>query len=390
MPPMYPGGMRIGKAEESAVLHVLRSKRLFRYYGPKPGPSSVEAFEQAFAARIGVPHAVAVSSGMMSIVCGLAALGVGPGCEVIVPAYTWIASAAALMAVGAVPILAEVDASLTLDVADVESKIYTRTRAIMAVHMLGAPCRMDAIADVAQRAGLHVLEDVAQAIGGSHLGRRLGSIGDVGAFSFQFNKIITCGEGGATVSKDADHHRRIVMYHDVGAGQRLQLPQDEVLCGINVRMNELSGAVMLAQLQRLEGLLADMRRHKAALRSAIADVAKRKGVTFRVLNDAEGDTATSLVVLAPTAEDAVRMARALNAEGAQASVLYEPGRVDYHLYPHWPSSSPHGRRAFAEDACPRSLGLLGRAVRLDVSPDMARRNVEELSYALIKVMNGCL
>ena len=317
LPPMYPGGMRIGAEEENAVLDVLRSKRLFRYYGPYSGGSKVDDFEKAFAAYMGTDHAVAVSSGSASLVCGLAALGVGPGDEVIIPAYTWIASAEAVIAVGAVPILAEIDQSLTLDVADVESKITGRTKAIMPVHMCGVPCQMQRIAGLAQCRGIKVLEDVAQAAGGSFRGQLLGSIGDVGAFSFQFNKIITCGEGGIAITKNAEMYQRIVMYHDVVGGLRNGIPKEKILHGLNFRMSELHGAIMLVQLRRLRGLLTDMRRRKAALKSAIQDVARHKGVSFRAVNDADGDTATSLVFFAPTPERAFRIAAALKAEGVE-------------------------------------------------------------------------
>jgi 8-amino-3,8-dideoxy-alpha-D-manno-octulosonate transaminase len=145
--------MRIGAEEEKAVLDVLRSKRLFRYYGPYSGGSKVDEFEKAFGAYVGSGHAVAMSSGTASLVCGLAALGLGPGDEVIIPAYTWIASAEAVLAVGAVPILAEIDQSLTLDLADVESKVTSRTKAIMPVHMRGAPCQMHGIAGWRNLAG---------------------------------------------------------------------------------------------------------------------------------------------------------------------------------------------------------------------------------------------
>lgn len=281
IPPMYPGGMRIGAEEEKAVLDVLRSKRLFRYYGPYSGGSKVDEFEKAFAAYMKTGHAVAVSSGSASLVCGLAALGLGPGDEVIIPAYTWIASAGAVMAVGAVPILAEIDQSLTLDVADVESKITGRTKVIMPVHMRGAPCQMHRIAGLAQSRGLKILEDVAQAAGGSFCGQLLGSIGDVGAFSFQFNKIITCGEGGIAITNDAELYQRIVMYHDVVGGLRNRIPKEKILNGLNFRMSELHGAIMLVQLCRLDGLLTDLRRRKATLKSAIQDVAKRKGVLLQ-------------------------------------------------------------------------------------------------------------
>ncbi len=308
------------------------------------------------------------------------------------------------MAVGAVPILAEIDQSLTLDVADVARKITRRTKAIMPVHMRGAPCQMNTIMDLAERRGLKVLEDVAQAVGGSFCGQRLGSIGDVGAFSFQFNKIITCGEGGIVITKDEEIYNRIIMYHDVIGGQRNNIPEAKILIGCNFRMSELHGAIMLVQLRRLQGLLMDMRQRKAVLKGAIEDVARRKGVSFRTINDADGDTAICLVFFAPTAERALRVAEALNAEGASALVIYEPDRVDYHIYPHWtpvmekrtwsenggPWRWHDGQVKYSRDMCAGSLELLSRAVHLDVSPDMSNENVEELAGAVIKVLNALL
>ena len=184
-------------------------------------------------------------------------------------------------------------------------------------------------------AGLKVLEDVAQAAGGSFRGQRLGSIGDVGAFSFQFNKIITCGEGGIAITNNSEIYERLDMYHDVVGGLRNGIPNEKILNGMNFRMSELHGAIMLVQLRRLPGLLMDMRQRKAALKCAIKDMASRKGVLFRTINDADGDTATSLVFFAPTAERASRIAALLNAMGVGALVLYQPDRVDYHVYPHW-------------------------------------------------------
>jgi dTDP-4-amino-4,6-dideoxygalactose transaminase len=329
---------------------------------------------------------------------------VGPGDEVILPGYTWIASAEAVIAVGAVPILAEIDQSLTLDTTDVESKITSRTKAVMPVHMRGAPCQMNGIVGLAQSRGLKVLEDVAQAAGGSFRGQRLGSIGDVGAFSFQFNKIITSGEGGIAITKHAETYQRIVMYHDVAAALRNRVPQEKILCGLNFRMSELHGAIMLVQLRRLDGMLLDMRRRKAALKSAIENLAKSKGIGLRAINDAEGDTATSLVFFAPTAERALRIAAVLNAEGVNALVLYQPDHVDYHVYPHWtpimekrtwsenggPWRWHGGDVRYARDMCPRSLDLLGRAVHLDISPDMSDVNVEELAGAIRKVLDASL
>ena len=404
LPPMYPGGMRIGVEEEEAALEVLRSKRLFRYYGPNSGGSKVDEFEKTFSTYMGTSHAVAVTSGTAALVCGLAGLGVGPGDEVIVPAYTWITSAEAVIAVGAVPVLAEIDESLTLDVTDVEHKITTRTKAIMPVHMRGAPCRMDKIVDLAERHGLKVLEDAAQSAGGGFCGQQLGTIGDVGAFSFQFNKIITCGEGGMVIANDDEIFERIFMYHDIGATLSKKIPEQKILNGLNYRMTELQGAIMLVQLRRLQGLLTDLRQRKATLKNAIKDVAARKGVRFRTINDPEGDTAISLVFFASTAERAVYVAKALRAEGTHASVIYEPSRIDYHVCAHWtpilqqrvwsedggPWRWHGGTVCYSRDACPRSLELLSRAVHLDISPDLSWDNVEELTDAVVKVLEASL
>jgi dTDP-4-amino-4,6-dideoxygalactose transaminase len=396
--------MRIGREEEEAVLEVLRSKRLFRYYGPASGPSKVAELEEAFAAVIGTKHCAAVSSGSAALMCALAGLGIGPGDEVIVPAYTWIASASAVVAMGAVPILAEVDESLTLDPTDVRRKISPYTKAIIPVHMRGAPSQMNELMAIAREHDLPVLEDVAQADGGSYHGQRLGSIGDVGAFSLQFNKIITCGEGGMVTTDDDGILRRVLMYNDVVGGQRNNVPDTEILPGINFRMSELQGAVALVQLGRLDDLLQDMRRRHAEIKDGIAGVARQQGVEFRRSNDPDGDTGIALIFFVPTPERATFIADALEAEGVDAFVLYRPNDVDYHVYAHWspilgqrtwstnggPWRWREGKVDYSPDMCPRTLDLLGRAVHLDVSPDLSDQNVAEIVEAVNKVLTAAL
>jgi len=402
LPPMYPGGMKIGQEEEEAVLEVLRSKRLFRYYGPNPGPSKVAELEQAFSAFMGTTYGVAVTSGTAALICGLAGLGLGPGDEVIVPAFTWIATASAVLAVGAVPVVAEVDDSLTLDPADVERKITPYTKAMIPVHMRGAPCRMDALLEVAHKHNLKILEDTAQANGASFQDRRLGSWGDAGAFSLQFNKIITSGEGGMVITSDEEVYNRVLMYHDVIGGKRNAIPPEATLPGINFRMPELLGAVALVQLQRLESLLTAMRQRKAMLKSSMQDIAKRKGVEFRKINDEKGDASIALVFFLPEVETSRRVAQALEAEGIGIWRFFDPEIEDYHVYYHWspimnqrtwsPNGGPwrtHPRKIeYAPDMCPKSLDLLGRALNLDVSPELTNDQIEEMAEALHKVLKN--
>ncbi|ABU59852.1 DegT/DnrJ/EryC1/StrS family aminotransferase [Roseiflexus castenholzii] len=402
LPPMFPGGMRIGAEEEQAVLNVLRSRRLFRYYGPAPGPSQTDLFEQEFAAHMGTAYALAVSSGTAALMCAMAALGVGPGDEVIVPAYTWIATASAVVALGAVPVIAEIDESLTIDPADVECKITPHTRAITAVHMRGSPCRMDALTEIAHRHNVSLIEDVAQAAGASFRGKRLGAWGDAGAFSLQFNKIITSGEGGVVLTNSHALYKRAIMYHDVVGGYRHHIPPDEILPGVNFRMNELQAAIALAQLGKLEGILADMRRNHAAIVERIADCARSAGILLRRLNDPTGDAGLALVLLLPSAECTRWAVDALRAEGVGAMALYRPDVEDYHVYRYWApimnqktwteQGGPWRWAArtieYAPDMCPRSLDLLSRALHLNVSPDLSEAQIEEVATALNKVLEA--
>ena len=400
LPPMYPGGMRIDEEEEQAVLEVIRSKRLFRYYGPYPGPSKVEELEKTFSDVMHTKYAVAVTSGTAALMCGLAGIGIGAGDEVIVPAYTWIASASAIVALGAVPILAEVDDSLTLDPIDVEAKITPYTKAIMPVHMRGAPSKMDELMNIAQKHHLKVIEDTAQADGASYKGKRLGSIGNVGTFSLQFNKILTSGEGGMVITDDEEVYNRALMYHDVVGGLRNKIPAERILPGINFRMPELLGAVMLVQIKRLDILLATMRRNKQLLKASLADVVERKGISFRTIND-PGDASVALIFFMPDSTSAHRAVQALEAEGAEANVIFSPDKTDYHIYYHWapimnqrtwaPNAGPwrnHPRKVtYTPDMCPRTLDLLGKAVHMDVSPELTDQNLEELADALNKVLS---
>jgi len=270
--------------------------------------------------------------------------------------------------------------------------------------MRGLPCKMDKIMAVAREHGLKVLEDTAQANGVSFQGRRLGSIGDVGAFSLQFNKIITSGEGGMVATQNQEIFERAVMYHDVIGGQRNQIPEERILPGINFRMPELVAAVALVQLKRLDSLLEAMRARKRMLAENLAGLARQKGVKFPAMNDPQGEAGLCLIFLLPEADLAQRVSQALRAEGLGNWLLYHPEATDYHVYAHWspilnqrtwsPKAGPwkdHPRQVvYQREMCPRTLDLLGRAVHLDVSPELTNTHIEEMCEAVEKVFNALL
>ena len=386
-PPMFPGGMEIGEEEVEAVTRVLRSKNVFRYYGVGEGPHEVETFESEFAAHLGARHALAVNAGSSALICGLIGSGVGPGDEVIIPAYTWNATANAVIATGAVPVLAEVDDSLTLDPNDVAGKITDRTKALLPVHMRGAPADMDALTALARDRGLALIEDVCQAAGASFRGKRLGTFGDAGAFSLQFNKIITTGEGGVLITARDDVYDLAIDVHDCAGSVRrgIGLPQ---FPGYNFRASELQGAVARIQLGRLDGLLERMRANQAWLAERVAEL---PGLTLRRGTDDGGDAGICLIAFAETRVLAADAVDALKAEGVGAMCVYSPDFVDLHIYPYWkPVLDAIARAGNPAPDCPRTLDLVGRAIHIDLSPLCEEQDLEELALAFTKVANGVL
>lgn len=400
-PTIYPGGMLIDSEEEQAVVEVIRSKRLFRYYGPNPGPSKVEELEKEFGNYTGAKYTLAVTSCTAALICGLHGLEVGPGDEVIVPAYTWIATAEAVLAVGAVPVVAEVDDTLTLDPNDIENHISSRTKAIIAVHMRGVPAQMDEIMSISRKHSIPVLEDVAQANGASYHGRKLGTIGDVGCFSLQFNKVITSGEGGLVITNNYQIWKRAVMYHDPVAGRRYQIPDDETLWGVNFRMSELTAAVALVQLRKLNGLLELLRARKGMLVEGLTPALQSSGISFQRLPDPAGDNAIALIMIARDRSQALRLSKALSAEKIGASVLYHPDVVDYHIYTHWiplvnhrqwsgesgPWQWAHEVPQYTPEICPNSLDLLGKTIHLNINPLSTNQDIEETIEGFSKVIS---
>jgi 8-amino-3,8-dideoxy-alpha-D-manno-octulosonate transaminase len=402
--PGWPGGLLIGEAEKAQVLEVLESQSLYRHYGPRPRHKVAE-LEQGFAQAVGARHALAVTSGTAALIVGLAALGIGPGDEVIVPTYTWVATVNAVVTLGAVPVFVDIDPSLTMDPGAIEAAITPSTVAVVPVHMRGAGADMGRIMEVADRHGLAVLEDSAQAVGGRYRDRRLGTFGRIGAFSLQYHKVITTGEGGILVSDDTVLFERAVRYHDQGSVRVEELDElipegSPLIIGVNYRMSELTAAVGVAQLTRMDWIIDRMRQHKARLVGAVADV---RGLTVRPLPDPAGDTGATFIVSTPTADHATRFARALTAEGVPASVAWVSGQHVYHHFDqlierrflsrrHCAWECPHyqGKATLRKGQFPRSDDVLKRAVHLDIHPLFSDRDVEDISVAVHKVAEAVL
>ena len=405
--PMYPGGLEIGEDEKKEVMEVLDNKYLFRYYGPSDMPSKVRAFENAFKEKMGSPYALATSSCTGALISSLVACGVGPGDEVLVTGYTFFASCASIVAAKAMPVICEVDETLTIDPADIEKKITPATKAIVAVHMRGVPCNMDAIMEIAQKHNLKVIEDCAQAVGATYKGKYCGTFGDCGCFSFQYHKTITAGEGGMILCKDARIYDRACSYHDTAACWRPdrfaeQRFEGELFCGSNFRMSELAGAVMCAQLRKLDGLNALMRDHQKRIINQIKDT---KGIKVRPCNDPEGDTGICLMFYLDAPEKVGPFCEALQAEGVNAAGVFNSGIPDWHIYAHWkhvlqkkasneiccPWDCPYHEKKnaapveYAEDMNPKTLEYLGRVVHLDIPAQMTDEDCDMIAKAINKV-----
>lgn len=357
-----PGSRRIGREELREILDVMESGSLFRY-GSLDDPAfkhKVYTLEREFAARCGVRHALALSSGSGALIAALKAIGLKDGDEVIVPAYTFVATYSSVIHAGGVPVLAEIDESLNLDPAEIGRRLTPRTQAVMPVHMLGNPCDMDAIMAAARKHGLRVVEDACQANGASYRGRPLGTIGEIGAFSLNVFKTMTAGDGGLVATDDRDLYEAAFAYHDQGhsplrAGVEVGA---RVVLGMNFRMNELTGAVALAQLRKLDGILGELRPKKRLFKELLAGI---PGVGFRKINDAEGECATLLTVLFDDPARAARVARKLGTKTVDQSGWHVYANMEHVNAWLRERGLPHGRGAY-----PRTDDVLGRAINLSV------------------------
>ncbi|MEI7831606.1 MAG: DegT/DnrJ/EryC1/StrS family aminotransferase [bacterium] len=386
--------IRIGQREIDAVARVINGGKLFRYTFSADIPSETQVFEREWAEKMGTKYCLSVSSGTAALISALAGCGIGPGDEVILPGYTFISSANAILAVGAIPVLADIDDAMMLDPKSVESLIGPRTKAIMPVHMLGIPADMDGIMDVANRHNLLVIEDACQADGASYKGRRLGSIGTAGCYSFNYFKIMTCGEGGAFVTNDYDLYSKASMMHDGGIAfwPHPGKETSPIFIGLEFRMNNILAAILREQAEQLDGWIYDGRAIKARITEELKGT-----ITPIPSHDTDGECGISLGFRYDTEEEAVAVMEAL----AAANVSHmRPFDTDRHVYANWepiinhrvmhcnalnPFNNPANaecRTEYTADMLPHTLDLMKRTLFLNLNPYMGEEAIVKIITTL--------
>lgn len=303
LPYGWPGAAVIGAEEREAVLAVVDARSPFRFYGHDL-QGYADQLENAYRERLGRRHALAVNSCTSALSIAMTALDIGPGDEVLVPGFMWVSCLAAVVRAGAVPVLVEIDAGFTIDCADLTDKITPRSKAVLVVHMCGAAADMDGVMEIARTHDLRVIEDMAQSNGATFQGRPVGSFGDVAVVSFQYNKIVTAGEGGLLAMDEDGLFDRAFAAHDLGYPRNDQgrLVFDDPNCqlwGQGSRMGELGAAMSVAQERKLDDICADMRR---AAHRLYAGLSRLPGAEVRQTHDPDGECGAFVLVTWESAE----------------------------------------------------------------------------------------
>jgi 8-amino-3,8-dideoxy-alpha-D-manno-octulosonate transaminase len=383
-----PGFEVIGTEEQAEIDDIFRRGGVLFRHGfdaLRNDCYKVRDFERAFADYMKVPHALAVTSGTAALRVALAVLDLQPGDEVITQSFTFVATAEAIIEARAVPVCCEVDATLNMDPADLEARITPRTRAVIAVHMLGTPAKLREIADVCRRHDLVLIEDAAWGCGGSLDGRALGTWGRMGTFSFDFAKTMTTGEGGMVVFRDRRDYERAAAWHDHGHENNPAVPRWEDTrsgSGFNYRMTELQGAVGIAQLRKLDDVVRRQRTNRDAMWRAVADL---PGVVAREVPSGSHETADALVFETPSNSIAREVRGKLVAAGLSTKIL--PEAVTWHFagtWTHMPELvARHGNLAAA---FPVTSARLARCVSLPVTVKMDESAPSRVRDALQSVL----
>lgn len=393
------GASLTGDEELKELGDVIKEQSPFRFYGIGT-PTKVKEVENELKQLVGTRFALAVSSGSAALLCAAAAAGLGPGDEVIIPAFSWFTDYCVLVNLGITPVFADIGEDLNLDPDDFERKITPKTKAVIPVHYQGCPAKMDRIMEIASAHSVMVIEDVAQALGGSFQGKKLGTFGKAAITSFQTHKMITCGEGGMLFTDDEELFARAVRYHDLGSlrpffAEQLTDPAllepEKSFAGLVLRMGELQGAYLLAQARKLPGILATCRRHQKMLLSALSGIG---GFSVR---QCDGECGFAFIMLLRTKEEAERFSAAVTAEGIPCGpTSYCCNLVD--RYPikskamFHPGMPPFGKGFDAEHVewsseknCPKTNDLVDRFMAISHGPLYTDEDILDIIRAVRKV-----
>jgi len=388
----------VGDEEIEALATVVRDKALFRY----GVGNQCERFEQRYAAWLGVKHFSLAASGSNALAAAMTAIGLGPGDEVLIPAHTYMASATSVLAAGAIPVIVDIDETVTIDPKAIEDAIGPRTKAVVPVHMWGAACNMAAIMEIAARRNLIVIEDACQGVGGGYEGRKFGAIGHIGCFSFNYFKNMAAGEGGGVAVNDEHVAKRVRCAIDPCHFYWNGRDESEMPFAANgARASELMGAMLNVQLDRLDGMIRAMRTEKKKILQGTAQLGNI-GLRPTPMNSPEHDCATQVMYTLPSAEAAARFAKLFPSVVA--------GKTGRHNYTEWdqvlmgagaahPAMNPYNmpanaacRRTYSKDMCARSLEILNRTVMIATHPQHTAQEtadiIHNVSVAARHVLGG--
>jgi dTDP-4-amino-4,6-dideoxygalactose transaminase len=371
-----------GQEEIDAIARVIRNHALFRYGIGK----ECDRFEQRYANYIGVKHFALAASGSNALAAAMTAMGLGPGDEVLIPAHTYMATATSVLAVGAIPVIVDIDESITIDPKAVEEAVGPRTRAVVPVHMWGTACNMDKIIEIARRRSLIVIEDACQGVGGGYQGRKFGSIGHIGAFSFNYYKNMTSGEGGGVAVNDDKLAKRVRCAIDPCHFYWNGRDEEKPFAGNGARASELMGAMLNVQLDRIDGIIEAMRKERRQILKGTASLSNL-GLRPAPLHSPDHDCAAQIIYSLPSAQAAEDFAKIF------PSVI--AGKTGRHNYTEWdqilsgegaghPAMNPYNmpanaecRRSYSKDMCADSLEILNRTVMVAMHPDHSAQDISD-------------
>ena len=387
-----PGFELVGNEERSAINAIFDDSNgvMFAhgFVGLRNGRYRVREFEKAFAEKIGSAHAQAVSSGTISQYVAMLALGVRPGDEVITQSFTFVATVEAIIAIGAVPVIVDIDDTYNMDPVALEHAITPKTKLIVPVHMLGNTADMERISSIAKRNQIRILEDACEALGAKYRGRYSGTLADTGIFSLDFAKTITTGEGGMIVTNDSAVHKFCREFHDHGHESHPAVPRGRdtrTIPGLNFRMTEMQAAFGIAQLAKLDRVVTTSQRNKKVLKEILG---QSNRIRFRRITDETGDLGDTLIF---NFEDKA-LCDAFLARYTEAGFMTKnvPDAIDWHFSGTW-NHMFHDVPAYRDTwktAWAKSAELLERSVAVPIFVKPSADEMRAQGEAMLKILRS--